>query len=146
MRMWLHAAALAFLCSICPHRSHFPNSAPHIFALAWSRRDWGSEPVPVLSGSRSVLALFVSVFRVQSCTLTLFSQRIRHAERWGPLHTKPLRMRKEILGSVTQSETTKRDTWSYLRRLFKSVLSLYHDDNNADSSQKASSSFWGDQF
>lgn len=89
------AALALFSCSICPHRSHFPNFAPHIFALSWSWWDWKSKPILILSGSRSVLPLYLSVCRVQGRALTLFSQRIRHAECWGLLHTKRAKNKKK---------------------------------------------------
>lgn len=61
----------------------------------WCWWDLKIRPILILSGSHSVLPLYLSVCSVQGHALTLFSQRIRHAECWGPLHTKRLGIRRK---------------------------------------------------
>lgn len=66
-----------------------------IFALSQCWWDWRNRPILILSGSRSALPLYLSVCSVQGRALTLLPQRIRHAECWGPLHTKRLGIRRK---------------------------------------------------
>lgn len=66
-----------------------------IFALSQCWWDWRNRPILILSGSRSAPPLYLSVCSVQGRALTLFPQRIRHAECWGPLHTEWMGIRRK---------------------------------------------------
>lgn len=82
------ALALSRVLSVhiaCIFRTSLPISLLSLLMLMRLKKN---RPILILSGSRSVLPLYLSVCSAQGRALTLFSQRIRHAECWGPLHTK----------------------------------------------------------
>lgn len=80
---------LLFPCSVCPHHSHvlkfrLPKSS--LSRLMLMRLKETSPFLFCLRTARFIF-LYLCVCSALGCTLPLFSQRIRHAECWGPLHT-----------------------------------------------------------